>query len=82
MPSSPTHAIGWSPFDASRFDAVACAAYKWLMSPRGTAFLALSDRAFEQTPPIAANWFAGEDRYSYYDRELRLADDARRIDAG
>ena len=30
------------PFDGSRFDAVACAAYKWLMSPRGTAFLALS----------------------------------------
>ena len=35
-----THAIGWLPLDASRFDAVACAAYKWLMSPRGTAFLA------------------------------------------
>ena len=25
-----------------RFDAVACAAYKWLMSPRGTAFMVLS----------------------------------------
>src|SRR3954451_7265068 len=31
-----THAIGWLPLDATRFDAVACAAYKWLMSPRGT----------------------------------------------
>lgn len=27
-----THAIGWLPFDAARFDAVACAAYKWLLS--------------------------------------------------
>ena len=34
-----THAIGWLPLDASRFDAVACACYKWLMCPRGTAFL-------------------------------------------
>ena len=36
-----THAIGWLPLDATRFDAVACAAYKWLMSPRGTAFMVL-----------------------------------------
>ena len=39
-----THAIGWLPLDASRFDAVACACYKWLMCPRGTAFLVLSER--------------------------------------
>lgn len=76
-----THAVGWLPIDASRFDAVACAAYKWLMSPRGTAFLALSERALEQTPPLAANWFAGDDPFGrYYDRELWLADDARRLD--
>src|SRR3954469_11882010 len=30
-----THAIGWLPLDATRFGALACAAYKWLMSPRG-----------------------------------------------
>ena len=46
-----SQAVSWLPVDGSRFDAVACAAYKWLMSPRGTAFLALSDRALEQTPP-------------------------------
>ena len=69
-----THAVGWLPFDASRFDAVACAAYKWLMSLRGTAFLAVSERALEQTPPLAANWFAAGDRFGhYYDPELRLA---------
>ena len=61
-----THAVGWLPFDASRFDAVACAAYKWLMSLRGTAFLALSERALEQTPPLAANWFAAEDPFGHY----------------
>ena len=76
-----SQAAGWLPIDGSRFDAVACTAYKWLTSPRGTAFVALSERAFEQTPPLAANWFAAEDRYgSYYHHDLRLADDARRLD--
>lgn len=76
-----THAIGWLPFDASRFDATACAAYKWLMSPRGTALMALSERALEQTVATAANWFAADDPFGrYYDPELRLAADARRLD--
>ncbi len=76
-----THAVGWLPFDASAFDAVACAAYKWLMSPRGTAFLALSPRALEQTGPLAPNWYAADDRFGrFYDPELRLAGDARRLD--
>jgi selenocysteine lyase/cysteine desulfurase len=76
-----THAIGWLPFDASRFDATACAAYKWLMSLRGTAFLTLSERALEQTPSLAANWFAAEDPFGhYYDPHLRLAANARRLD--
>ena len=76
-----SQAVSWLPIDASRFDAVACAAYKWLMSPRGTALLALSERALEQTPPLAANWFAADDRFgSYYHHDLRLAQDARRLD--
>jgi selenocysteine lyase/cysteine desulfurase len=76
-----SQAASWLPVDGSRFDAVACAAYKWLMSPRGTAFLALSDRALDQTPPTAANWFAADDRFgSYYYDDVRLAKDARRLD--
>jgi selenocysteine lyase/cysteine desulfurase len=39
-----SQAVGWLPTDASEVDAFACSAYKWLMSPRGSAFLALSDR--------------------------------------
>src|SRR4051812_4819752 len=34
-----TQACGWLPIDAARFDVVVCHAYKWLMSPRGTAFM-------------------------------------------
>src|SRR4051794_8606805 len=56
-----THAIGWLPLDATRFDAVACAAYKWLMSPRGTAFMVLSERAAELITPSQAGWFATPD---------------------
>src|SRR4051794_13972604 len=36
-----THAIGWLPLDATRFDTLACAAYKGLMSPPGTACMKL-----------------------------------------
>ena len=76
-----SQAAGWLPIDGSRFDAVACAAYKWLLSPRGTAFLALSERALERTPPLAANWFAADERFgSYYGTDVRLAGDARRLD--
>ena len=76
-----THAVGWLPFDAARFDAVACAGYKWLLSPRGTAYLALGDRLLDRVRPLHANWFAGEDPHaSYYGPPLRLARSARRFD--
>jgi selenocysteine lyase/cysteine desulfurase len=76
-----TQALGWLPLDASRFDAVTCAAYKWLMAPRGSAFLALSPRLLERAVPHSAGWYAGEDVHaSYFGPPLRLARDARRLD--
>jgi selenocysteine lyase/cysteine desulfurase len=76
-----TQACGWLPFDASRFDAVICAAYKWLLAPRGTAFLALGDGLLERVRPLAPGWWAGEDPHaSYYGPPLRLATGARRLD--
>jgi selenocysteine lyase/cysteine desulfurase len=76
-----TQAAGWLPFDASRFDAVACHAYKWLMSPRGTAFMALNPELGERIVPSGAGWFSAEDVYgTYYDAPLRLAANARRFD--
>ena len=36
--STPRRRLAGCPFDAGRFDFVSCAAYKWLLSPRGTAF--------------------------------------------
>jgi selenocysteine lyase/cysteine desulfurase len=76
-----TQGVGWLPIDAGRFDAVVCGAYKWLMSPRGTAFVTVSDRMLESAVPHSAGWFAGEDVHaSYFGPPLRLARSARRFD--
>jgi len=76
-----TQAVGWLPLEAKRFDAVVCGAYKWLMSPRGSAFLAVSDRLLERAVPHSAGWDAAEDVHaSYFGPPLRLASDARRLD--
>src|SRR3954469_24653278 len=76
-----THAIGWLPLDASRFDAVACAAYKWLMSPRGTAFMVRSDRLTERITPHQAGWYAAANPLTdQFGAPLRLAPTARRFD--
>ena len=76
-----TQACGWLPLDASRFDALVCGAYKWLMSPRGTSFLVVADALLERTRPLAAGWYAGEDpRATYYGPPLRLAASARRLE--
>jgi selenocysteine lyase/cysteine desulfurase len=76
-----TQACGWLPIDAAHFDYLACAAYKWLMSPRGTAFMTVRPEHLESIRPIAANWYAGEDVHdSYYGPPLRLARSARRLD--
>jgi len=76
-----TQACGWLPLDASRFDVVTCAAYKWLLSPRGTAFMALGPEVLDRVAPQAAGWFAGEDIHdSYYGGPVRLASTARRLD--
>jgi selenocysteine lyase/cysteine desulfurase len=76
-----TQAIGWLPLRAELFDAVVCGAYKWLMSPRGSAFLTVSDRLLERAIPHSAGWYAGEDVHtSYFGPPLRLASNARRLD--
>jgi selenocysteine lyase/cysteine desulfurase len=76
-----TQALGWLPLRAGRFDAVVCGAYKWLMSPRGSAFLTVSDRLLATAVPHSAGWYAGDDVHaSYFGPPLRLASSARRLD--
>ncbi len=74
-----TQAVGWLPFAASEFDYVAVNTYKWLLAPRGCAFLYVRDP--DTLQPNSPGWYAGEDmRASMYGPPLRLAASARRFD--
>jgi selenocysteine lyase/cysteine desulfurase len=76
-----TQAVGWLPFAADRFDFVSCAAYKWLCSPRGTAFGVVRPERLAMLRSLHAGWYAGDDPWtSIYGPPLRLAKDARRLD--
>jgi selenocysteine lyase/cysteine desulfurase len=76
-----TQAVGWLPIDASRFDYFVCSAYKWLLSPRGTAFMTVRAELLDEIRPAAAGWYGGEDVWgSIYGGPLRLASSARRFD--
>jgi selenocysteine lyase/cysteine desulfurase len=76
-----TQAIGWLPVDASRFAYTVCGGYKWLLSPRGTAYFTLRPELIDDLVPHTAGWYAGESPWtSIYGGPLRLAADARRFD--
>lgn len=76
-----TQAVGWLPVYAGRFDLLVVSAYKWLMCPRGTAFLAVGRAVEDSVLPVNAGWYAGEDVWaSIYGGPLRLASSARRFD--
>jgi selenocysteine lyase/cysteine desulfurase len=76
-----TQSAGWLPLDATRFDAVVVAAYKWLMSPRGTAFMAIRPELLQTVTPHSAGWFSTPDLHAdYFGAPLRLAESARRLD--
>ncbi len=76
-----TQAVGWLPVAAERFDVTVCAAYKWLCSPRGVAFMTTTPEALRQVQPSSAGWYAGESVWeSVYGPGMQLAQDARRLD--
>ncbi|MFC0545093.1 aminotransferase class V-fold PLP-dependent enzyme [Kutzneria chonburiensis] len=76
-----TQALGWLPVDLAWADYVVGAGYKWLMTPRGAAWMAVHPDVLDSARPIHANWYAGEDPWqTVYGLPLRLAGDARRLD--
>jgi selenocysteine lyase/cysteine desulfurase len=76
-----TQAVGWLPTTVQGLDALACAGYKWLCAPRGTAFLYVRPELQEKVRPLAAGWYAGADVHaSFYGPRLEVAPDARRFD--
>ncbi|GAA4356139.1 aminotransferase class V-fold PLP-dependent enzyme [Angustibacter luteus] len=76
-----TQAVGWLAVDAADFDVSVCSAYKWLCSPRGSAFTTVRPEVLERLTPLNAGWYAGESVWgSCYGPQMRLANDARRFD--
>ncbi|HEU5008710.1 MAG TPA: aminotransferase class V-fold PLP-dependent enzyme [Jatrophihabitantaceae bacterium] len=76
-----TQAVGWLPIAAGDFAFTVCGGYKWLLSPRGTAFLTVAADAADAVTAHTAGWYAGDDPWqSIYGTPLRLAADARRFD--
>ncbi|MDT4998974.1 MAG: hypothetical protein QOK12_1079 [Mycobacterium sp.] len=76
-----TQAVGWKRLELGWVDVTAAAVYKWLLAPRGTAWMSLSHRMSGFMTPHAANWYAAEEPWStIYGLPLRLAPDARRFD--
>ena len=74
-----TQSVGWLDADLSWADAVVCGAYKWLLSPRGAAWMAV--RPELELVTHQAGWYAGADPWdSAYGLPLRLASDARAFD--
>ncbi len=76
-----TQAAGWLPVHAGQFDVTVCSAYKWLCSPRGSAFMVVGETIDPSLHPIQAGWYAGVDPWaSCYGPSMPLATDARRFD--
>jgi selenocysteine lyase/cysteine desulfurase len=75
-----TQACGWLPFDASRFDYTVCATYKWLLTPRGCAFMTVRPEAADRLTPHLAGWFNADPPAASYGGPLRIASTARRFD--
>ena len=75
-----TQASGWLPLDAGRYDALISGGYKWLLNPRGTAFMAITAEFAETITPHAAGWYANDAPMSaLYGGPLRLSATARRF---
>lgn len=76
-----TQSVGWKSVHCEHWDIIVCGAYKWLLSPRGTAFAAIKPELYEAITPVNANWYSGPSRWdSIYGSPLRLADQARQYD--
>ena len=64
-----------------RIDYLVCAAYKHLLSPRGTAYLYVRRDRWDTLEPRNANWRAADQPYArYFGGPLTLQPDARRFD--
>jgi selenocysteine lyase/cysteine desulfurase len=78
-----TQSLGVLRFDPSvvRPDYLAVHGYKWLLCPRGAAWLATRPDRVEELRPLAPNWKSTGQPYGYFGGPMRLAANAARCDA-
>jgi selenocysteine lyase/cysteine desulfurase len=75
-----SQSAGWLPLDADADDFTSAVTYKWLVCPRGVAFLVVPED-FGGLTPVFASWVAGEHPWdSCYGPVEELAHSARRFD--
>ncbi|WP_030746245.1 aminotransferase class V-fold PLP-dependent enzyme [Streptomyces griseus] len=76
-----TQSAGWLPLDAGEWDYTVAGAYKYLLCPRGTSFLTVTEEAQDGLLPIHAGWVTGEEMWANsYGPVRELARSARRFD--
>ncbi|MGW0936294.1 aminotransferase class V-fold PLP-dependent enzyme [Streptomyces sp. NPDC002666] len=76
-----TQSAGWLPLDAGAYDYTVTGGFKFLLCPRGTSFLTVTEEAQRSLPPVFAGWVAAADSWnSLYEPVGTLAPDARRYD--
>ncbi|WP_406098213.1 aminotransferase class V-fold PLP-dependent enzyme [Streptomyces sp. NBC_01013] len=76
-----TQSAGWLPLDAGAYDYTVTGGFKFLLCPRGTSFLTVTEEAQRSLPPVFAGWVAAADSWnSLYEPVGKLAPDARRYD--
>lgn len=61
-------------------DYLACHGYKWLLAPRGAAWLYVRSDRLDAVLPLAPNWHSVPDPYEDYYGEAPLAEDAAKLD--
>ena len=67
---------------AAGVDFVAAHGYKWLLAPRGAAWLWVRPERLDEVRPLAPNWKSIPEPYTeYYGGPLALASTARKLDA-
>lgn len=53
-----TQSAGWLPLDAGAYDYTVTGGFKFLLCPRGTSFLTVTEEAQETLSPLYASWVA------------------------
>ena len=75
-----TQAVGAVPTDVDGVDYLVTHAYKWLLSPRGLAFLYVRPERRMEIEPWTAGWKSCPEPYEDYYGFPELTEDARRLD--